>query len=172
VRRVIIHARLQSSLNHPLAQESPLETEELKRAGLKVTHPRMRILEVMETSGMKHVTAEDVYKKMLESQDDIGLATIYRVLNQFEAAGIVVRHNFEGGMSVYELDRGGHHDHMVCVETGKVIEFESMEIERLQREVAAAHGYELDDHRLVLYVRPKKSTQGSARHSDKHELKR
>jgi Fur family transcriptional regulator, ferric uptake regulator len=131
-----------------------LETQNLKRAGLKVTHPRMRILEILEHSGVKHVTAEDVYKQMLEAHDDIGLATIYRVLNQFETAGIVARHNFEGGMSVYELDRGGHHDHMVCLESGKVIEFESPEIERLQHEVAAKHGFELDDHRLVLYVRP------------------
>ncbi len=140
-----------------------METQELKRAGLKITHPRMRILEVLELSGMKHVTAEDVYKKMLEGNEDIGLATIYRVLNQFEAAGIVVRHNFEGGMSVYELDRGGHHDHMVCVATGQVIEFESPEIERLQREIAAKHGYELEDHKLVLYVRPIKGSGAKAR---------
>jgi Fur family transcriptional regulator, ferric uptake regulator len=131
-----------------------VETEDLRKAGLKVTHPRLRVLEILETSKVKHMTAEDVYKKLLENSDDIGLATVYRVLNQFETAGILVRHNFEGGMSVYELDRGGHHDHMVCVDSGKVIEFESAEIERLQREIAAQHGYELEDHRLVLYVRP------------------
>jgi Fur family transcriptional regulator, ferric uptake regulator len=130
-----------------------VETQDLRKAGLKITHPRMRILEILETCGVKHMTAEDVYKKLLEHADDIGLATVYRVLNQFEAAGILVRHNFEGGMSVYELDRGGHHDHMVCMDTGKVIEFESPEIERLQREIAAEHGFELEDHKLVLYVR-------------------
>jgi Fur family transcriptional regulator, ferric uptake regulator len=133
-----------------------VETQDLRKAGLKITHPRMRILEILETCGVKHMTAEDVYKKLLENSDDIGLATVYRVLNQFEAAGILVRHNFEGGMSVYELDRGGHHDHMVCLDSGKVIEFESPEIERLQREIAASHGFELEDHRLVLYVRPQR----------------
>jgi Fur family transcriptional regulator, ferric uptake regulator len=133
-----------------------VETQDLRKAGLKITHPRMRILEILETCGVKHMTAEDVYKKLLENSDDIGLATVYRVLNQFEAAGILVRHNFEGGMSVYELDRGGHHDHMVCLDSGKVIEFENPEIERLQREIAASHGFELEDHRLVLYVRPQR----------------
>jgi Fur family transcriptional regulator, ferric uptake regulator len=136
-----------------------VETQDLKKAGLKITHPRLRILEILETCGVKHMTAEDVYKKLLENSDDIGLATVYRVLNQFETAGILVRHNFEGGMSVYELDRGGHHDHMVCMDTGKVIEFESPEIERLQREVATKYGYDLEDHRLVLYVRPLKKAR-------------
>jgi Fur family transcriptional regulator, ferric uptake regulator len=131
-----------------------VETQDLRRAGLKITHPRMRILEILETCGQKHMTAEDVFKKLLENSDEIGLATVYRVLNQFEAAGIVVRHNFEGGQAVYELDRGGHHDHMVCMDTGKVIEFESPEIERLQREIAEKHGYRLEEHSLVLYVRP------------------
>ena len=139
-----------------------VETQELRNAGLKITHPRLRILEILETCGVKHMTAEAVYKQLLDNRDEIGLATVYRVLNQFEGAGILVRHNFEGGMSVYELDRGGHHDHMVCLETGKVIEFESPEIERLQREIAASHGYDLDDHRLVLYVRPKASAQDKA----------
>jgi Fur family transcriptional regulator, ferric uptake regulator len=136
-----------------------VETQDLRKAGLKITHPRMRILEILETCGVKHMTAEDVYKKLLDNSDDIGLATVYRVLNQFEAAGILVRHNFEGGMSVYELDRGGHHDHMVCLDSGKVIEFESAEIERLQREIAASHGFELEDHRLVLYVRPQRKSR-------------
>ena len=140
-----------------------VETQDLRNAGLKITHPRLRILEILETCGVKHMTAEAVYKQLLDHHDDIGLATVYRVLNQFESAGILVRHNFEGGMSVYELDRGGHHDHMVCVETGKVIEFESPEIERLQREIAASHGYDLDDHKLVLYVRPKGHPQGKTR---------
>jgi len=133
-----------------------METQELRRAGLKITHPRMRILEILETSSTKHMTAEDVFKLLLENSDEIGLATVYRVLNQFETAGIVSRNNFEGGQAVYELDRGGHHDHMVCLDTGKVIEFESPEIERLQQEIAEAHGYSLEEHNLVLYVRPKR----------------
>jgi Fur family transcriptional regulator, ferric uptake regulator len=132
------------------------ETQELRKAGLKVTHPRMRILQIFEEDGVRHMTAEDVYKKLLAHQEDIGLATVYRVLTQFEAAGILSKHNFEGGQAVYELDRGQHHDHMIDVDSGKVIEFVSEEIERLQREIAARHGYEIQDHSLVLYVRPKK----------------
>ena len=131
------------------------ETQELRKAGLKVTHPRMRILQIFEEDGVRHLTAEDVYKKLLAHQEDIGLATVYRVLTQFEAAGILSKHNFEGGQAVYELDRGQHHDHMIDVDSGKVIEFVSEEIERLQREIAARHGYEIQDHSLVLYVRPK-----------------
>jgi Fur family transcriptional regulator, ferric uptake regulator len=133
------------------------ETQELRKAGLKVTHPRMRILQIFEEDGARHMTAEDVYKKLLGHQEDIGLATVYRVLTQFEAAGILSKHNFEGGQAVYELDRGQHHDHMIDVDSGKVIEFVSEEIERLQREIAARHGYEIQDHSLVLYVRPKKN---------------
>ncbi|HTV86957.1 MAG TPA: ferric iron uptake transcriptional regulator [Dyella sp.] len=132
------------------------ETQELRKAGLKVTHPRMRILQIFEEDGVRHLTAEDVYKKLLAHQEDIGLATVYRVLTQFEAAGILSKHNFEGGQAVYELDRGQHHDHMIDVDSGKVIEFVSEEIERLQREIAAKHGYEIQDHSLVLYVRPKR----------------
>ena len=135
-----------------------MESQELRKAGLKVTHPRMRILELLEHAGGKHMTAEDIYRQLLDHEDDIGLATVYRVLTQFEAAGLVVKHNFEGGQSVYELDRGKHHDHMVCVETGKVIEFVNEDIERLQREIADKHGYVIEDHSLVLYVRPKKRT--------------
>ena len=131
------------------------ETQELRKAGLKVTHPRMRILQIFEEDGARHLTAEDVYKKLLAHQEDIGLATVYRVLTQFEAAGILSKHNFEGGQAVYELDRGQHHDHMIDVDSGKVIEFVSEEIERLQREIASRHGYEIQDHSLVLYVRPK-----------------
>jgi Fur family transcriptional regulator, ferric uptake regulator len=133
-----------------------METQDLRKAGLKVTHPRIRILELLEGSGGKHMTAEDIYRKLLDHEDDIGLATVYRVLTQFEAAGLVLKHNFEGGQAVYELDRGGHHDHMVDIETGKVIEFTSDEIERLQREIADKHGYVLEEHSLVLYVRPKR----------------
>jgi Fur family ferric uptake transcriptional regulator len=133
-----------------------METQDLRKAGLKVTHPRMRILEILEASDGKHMTAEDIYRRLLDHHDDIGLATVYRVLTQFEAAGLVAKHNFEGGQAVYEIERGKHHDHMVDVDSGKVIEFVSEEIERLQREVADKHGYVIQDHSLVLYVRAKK----------------
>ena len=133
-----------------------MESNDLRNAGLKVTHPRVRILEILETLKGKHVTAEDIYRQLLEHNDDIGLATVYRVLTQFEAAGLVLKHNFEGGQAVYELDRGNHHDHMIDVESGKVIEFTSEEIERLQHEIAARYGYQIEDHSLVLYVRPKR----------------
>ena len=133
-----------------------MESQELRKAGLKVTHPRIRILDVLESSSRPHMTAEDIYRALIERGDDIGLATVYRVLTQFEAAGLVLKHNFEGGQAVYELDRGGHHDHMVDVESGRVIEFTSPEIERLQQEIADRHGYVIEEHSLVLYVRPKK----------------
>lgn len=133
-----------------------METQDLRKAGLKVTHPRMRILEILETTDGKHLTAEDIYRRLLEHHDDIGLATVYRVLTQFEAAGLVLKHNFEGGQAVYEIDRGKHHDHMIDVETGKVVEFINEDIERLQREIAARNGCDLIDHSLVLYVRQKK----------------
>lgn len=138
----------------PQRSDRPAESQDLRKAGLKVTHPRMRILDLLGTTQKKHLTAEEVYRELLEQGDDIALATVYRVLNQFESAGIVCRHHFEGGQSVYELAQEGHHDHMVCMETGRVIEFESPEIERLQEQIAAEHGYELADHSLVLYVRP------------------
>ncbi|HEX3895131.1 MAG TPA: ferric iron uptake transcriptional regulator [Rudaea sp.] len=133
-----------------------METQDLRKAGLKVTHPRMRILEILEASDGKHMTAEDIYRNLLEHHDDIGLATVYRVLTQFESAGLVLKHNFEGGQAVYEIDRGKHHDHMVDIETGKVIEFTSDEIEKLQRDVADKYGYQIEDHSLVLYVRAKR----------------
>lgn len=133
-----------------------MESQELRKVGLKVTHPRLRILEILDNAEGKHLSAEDIYRTLIDSAEDIGLATVYRVLTQFEAAGLVIKHHFEGGQAVYELDRGGHHDHMVCVDTGKVIEFFSPEIERLQREIAEQHGYTIEDHSLVLYVRPKR----------------
>ena len=132
-----------------------LQRQELKKAGLKVTLPRLKILEILENSDPRHLSAEDIYKELLDTGEDIGLATVYRVLTQFESARLVTRHNFEGGHSVFELDEGKHHDHMVCVETGKVTEFVNEEIERLQQEIASQYGYELIDHNLVLYVRPK-----------------
>ena len=131
------------------------QRQELRKAGLKITLPRLKILEILENTEQRHLSAEDIYKELLDAGEDIGLATVYRVLTQFESADLVTRHNFEGGHSVFELDDGEHHDHMVCVETGDVVEFISEEIERLQHEIAEKHGYELLDHSLVLYVRPK-----------------
>ena len=130
------------------------ENTELRKAGLKVTLPRVKILQILESSPQRHLSAEDVYKELLDANEDVGLATVYRVLTQFESAGLVERHNFDGGHSVFELDRGEHHDHMVCVSTGKVVEFHNEQIESLQREIAKEHGYELVEHNLVLYVKP------------------
>ena len=133
-----------------------MSTGNLRKVGLKVTQPRKRILQLLDEAGNKHVTADDIYRVLIQAGEDIGLATVYRVLNQFEAAGLVVKHNFEGGQAYYELDSGDHHDHMVCVETGKVVEFSNTEIERLQAEIAESHGFDIVDHSLVIYVRPKK----------------
>lgn len=137
-----------------------MESQELRKVGLKVTHPRMRILDILERASPRHVTAEDIYRQLIEHDEDIGLATVYRVLTQFEAAGLVLKHNFEGGQAVFELDRGHHHDHMVDLDSGKVIEFTSEEIERLQHEIAERHGYVIEEHSLVLYVRRKRSAAG------------
>ena len=135
-----------------------MDSRNLKKVGLKVTQPRIRILALLEDNRNKHMTADDIYRTLVEADEDIGLATVYRVLNQFEAAGLVVKHNFESGQAFYELDSGKHHDHLVCVETGRVTEFVSEEIERLQAEIAKKHGYEIEDHSLVIYVRPKKDS--------------
>jgi Fur family ferric uptake transcriptional regulator len=131
-----------------------VQHSDLKKAGLRATAPRVRILEILEQGGKRHLSAEDIYRQLLALGEEIGLATVYRVLTQFENAGLVTRHNFEGGHSVFELDSGRHHDHMICLETGRVIEFVSQDIERLQREIAEAQGYDLVHHSLVLYVRP------------------
>ena len=135
----------------------PSENVELRRAGLKVTLPRIKILQILESTAAsaEHLSAEDVYQRLRDMGEDVGLATVYRVLTQFESAGLVERHNFDGGHSVFELDRGDHHDHMVCIETGKVIEFHNDEIESLQDKIADDHGYEITGHSLVLYVKPK-----------------
>lgn len=137
--------------------ETSLKGTDLKRVGLKVTLPRLKVLEVLERAEPHHLSAEDVYKKLIESDDSVGLATAYRVLTQFETAGIVARHNFDDGHSVYELASETHHDHMVDVDNGQVLEFIDERIEQLQREVVAQRGYELVDHELVLYVRKKES---------------
>jgi len=126
------------------------DTENLRKAGLKATLPRLKILNILERSH-GHMTAEEVYKAMIEEGDEAGLATVYRVLTQFEDAGLVIKHNFEGGRSVFELDQGHHHDHMVCVECGKVFEFVDQEIENRQRQVADKAGFVIEDHALYLY---------------------
>lgn len=136
-----------------------VQRQELRKAGLKVTLPRLKILEILEINADQHLSAEDIYRELLDAGEDIGLATVYRVLTQFETAGLVIRHNFEGGHSVFEIDSGKHHDHMVCIETGKVVEFVNEEIERIQREIARDHDVELVDHNLVLYVRPLKKPE-------------
>ncbi len=128
-----------------------VESQDLKKVGLKVTLPRLKILELLETSSEHHFTAEHIYRKLLEAGEEIGLATVYRVLTQFEAAGLVTRHHFEGGQAVFELNRGSHHDHMVCYRTGKVVEFYDEVIEERQRQIAKEHGFKIKDHSLILY---------------------
>ena len=124
---------------------------DLKKAGLRSTVPRLKILEILENAPIRHMGAEDVYKKLLELKEDIGLATVYRVLTQFEKAGLVIRHSFEGGRSVFELDDEGHHDHMLCLECGEVFEFFDKIIEDRQRQVSKDAGFVLDDHSLYMY---------------------
>lgn len=124
---------------------------ELKKAGLKSTVPRLKILSILETAPIRHMAAEDVYKQLLEMNEDIGLATVYRVLTQFETAGLVIRHSFEGGRSVFELNDEGHHDHMLCLECGEVFEFYDKTIEERQKRVAKDMGFMLEDHTLYMY---------------------
>jgi Fur family ferric uptake transcriptional regulator len=128
-----------------------VESSDLRKAGLKVTLPRMKILEILETNETRHMSAEDVYKVLLDAEEDIGLATVYRVLTQFEAAGLVTRHHFEGGHSVFELNEGHHHDHIVCVQCGKVVEFLDQTIEKIQEQVARREGFKIRDHSLIIY---------------------
>jgi Fur family ferric uptake transcriptional regulator len=129
-----------------------LESSELRKAGLKVTLPRMKILDILESKGsVRHQSAEDVYKALLDIGEDIGLATVYRVLTQFESAGLVKRHHFEGGHSVFELNQGSHHDHILCVKCGRVDEFVDETIEQRQKDIAKELGYEMTDHCLYMY---------------------
>ena len=128
-----------------------MDSNELKRAGLKATLPRLKILEFLENSKVRHMSAEDVYKSLLESGEEVGLATVYRVLTQFEAAGLVVRHHFEGGQSVFEMEQGKHHDHILCVKCGKVDEFVDETIEERQKSIAKEKGYAMTDHSLYIY---------------------
>ncbi len=130
-----------------------METADLKKAGLKVTLPRMKILELLEASTLRHQSAEDIYKALLAAGEEIGLATVYRVLTQFEAAGLVNRHHFEGGQAVFELSQGGHHDHLVCVSCGKVVEFMDDVIEERQNQIAEENGFEITEHSMILYGR-------------------
>ena len=127
------------------------QNEELKRAGLKITLPRIKILSILQQPNNQHISAEDVYKILLEQNEEIGLATVYRVLNQFDDAGIVTRHHFEGGKSVFELAHKAHHDHLVCLKCGKVVEFEDNVIEQRQSDIAVEHKIKLTNHSLYLY---------------------
>ncbi len=128
-----------------------MQSSDIKNAGLKLTLPRMKILELLESSDERHLKAEDIYKNLLDSGEEIALATVYRVLTQFEAAGLVTRHHFEGGQSVFELDSGEHHDHLVCIHCGRVEEFFDKTIESRQREIAKEKGFTVDDHALTIY---------------------
>jgi Fur family ferric uptake transcriptional regulator len=134
-----------------------VEGKDLRKAGLKVTLPRLKILEILESSATRHLSAEDIYRTLLDSNEDIGLATVYRVLTQFEAAGLVSRHHFEDGMAVFELNQGTHHDHIVCLECGRVEEFMDSGIEDRQNAVAERLGFEIRDHSMVLYGKCKRS---------------
>jgi Fur family ferric uptake transcriptional regulator len=133
----------------------PHSNHHLRNAGLKVTLPRVKILQILQDSDeeSRHLSAEDVYQALRDAGEDVGLATVYRVLTQFESAGLVTRHNFEAGHSVFELDHGEHHDHMVCLDSGQVLEFHDDVIEERQKKIAEERGFELVDHSLVLYVR-------------------
>lgn len=138
-----------------------MESKDLRKAGLKVTLPRVKILEILETRRDQHLSAEDVYRGLMEAGEDIGLATVYRVLTQFEAAGIVERHNFEGNQAVFELYEGHHHDHMVCVKCGAIQEFVDDVIEERQKRMAREHDFDLTDHSLILYGRCARCSVGA-----------
>jgi Fur family ferric uptake transcriptional regulator len=128
------------------------EPRELKGSGLKVTVPRLKVLDLFHQSAERHLTAEDVYRRLLGEHSDISLATVYRVLTQFEQAGLLVRHHFEGGKAVYELNEGAHHDHLVCLQCGRVEEFYDSEIEKRQGKVARDRGFQIHDHSLHIYA--------------------
>jgi Fur family ferric uptake transcriptional regulator len=135
------------------ASEVRVENQDIRKAGLKVTLPRVKILEILESSESRHMTAEDVYRALLERGEEIGLATVYRVLTQFVNAGLAERHHFEGGQAVFELDRGHHHDHIVCEQCGRVEEFLDETIEKAQQDIAAKKGFSIVDHALIIYGR-------------------
>jgi len=147
-----------ATLHRPIYSGAiPLTATDIKSAGLRVTLPRLKVLEILQNATPHHLSAEEIYQALLDTEDSVGLATVYRVLSQFESAGIVVQHNFAEGHAVYELTPDDHHDHMVDVDTGQVIEFVNERIEKLQRQIAEAHGFDLVDHQLVLYVRKREA---------------
>ncbi len=146
---IIPHSR--SEIRRPSEDKRLQNDQQIRQAGLKVTLPRVKILELLEQSPKRHVSAEDVYRMLLARGDEIGLATVYRVLTQFEAAGLVSRHHFESGQAMFEVNRGGHHDHLVCLKCGKVVEFMDPVIEERQQALAERHGFLIEDHSLVLY---------------------
>jgi len=143
-----------------------VDSSELRKAGLKVTLPRIKILEILGTATPRHMSAEDIYKRLLESNEDIGLATVYRVLTQFEAADLVTRHHFEGTTAVFELNLGEHHDHIVCLDCGKVEEFMDAGIEDRQAAIAERLKFEIKDHSLILYGHCKRSPCPSRNRKD------
>jgi len=128
-----------------------MESSDIKKAGLKITLPRMKILDLLENNGERHLKAEDIYKMLLDAGEDIALATVYRVLTQFETAGLVTRHHFEGGHAIFELNDGEHHDHLVDIKTGKVVEFYDEIIEKRQQEIAEKYGFTISEHTMILY---------------------
>lgn len=128
-----------------------MESSDIKNAGLKLTLPRMKILELLESSEDRHLKAEDIYKMLLDSGEEIALATVYRVLTQFETAGLVTRHHFEGGHAVFELNDGDHHDHLVDISTGRVVEFYDEVIEQRQNEIAKKYNFSITEHTMILY---------------------
>src|ERR1700737_8902 len=147
--RIVRSARLGKRTS--IRRRAAVEGKDLRKAGLKVTLPRLKILEILESSATRHLSAEDIYRTLLESNEDIGLATVYRVLTQFEAAGLVSRHHFEDGMAVFEINHGTHHDHIVCFECGRVEEFMDSGIEERQTSVAQRLGFTIQDHSLIMY---------------------
>lgn len=137
--------------DHVGGEAKVVEGKDLRKAGLKVTLPRVKILDILEKSGKRHLSAEDIYRRLVDLREDIGLATVYRVLTQFEAAGLVTRHHFADGMAVFELNEGAHHDHILCLDCGRVEEFVDGDIEARQSAVAERHGFAISDHALVIY---------------------
>ena len=148
---IIPEIKFKPLLAHLRSLHMPPKPSELKERGLKVTHPRMKILELFQQSDVRHMTAEDVYQHLLAQNIEIGLATVYRVLTQFEQAGLLERHNFESGKAIFEINEGHHHDHLVCLDCGRVEEFYDPEIERRQEAIAAERGFEIEEHALYIY---------------------
>jgi len=149
-----------------------VESNDLRKAGLKITLPRVKILEILGSAKPRHMSAEDIYKHLLESHEDIGLATVYRVLTQFEAAGLVARHHFDGVTAMFELNEGTHHDHMVCLACGKVEEFMDSGIEEQQIEIAKKYDFEIQDHSMILYGRCARCREAAAKTREPVRIRR